>query len=125
MNVHRCECGEMRFYASGIATPMCAKCELCGTTFGGGEPKPHDWRVLYNQNTGKPYSECRACGEKLKDDRHTYAELNAEVERLGAGLEFYANERNWQPQGGKPYWSAKTYIDGGAIAREAIGDKEL
>ena len=44
----------------------CQGCEICNTTFasnpdGHHELKPHDYEIMYNQSTGKPYKRCKNC----------------------------------------------------------------
>jgi hypothetical protein len=46
----------------------CQGCYECQTTFaedpsGHKELQPHDWGIMYNQNTGKPYFVCEKCNE--------------------------------------------------------------
>ena len=44
----------------------CEGCEKCQTTFAQHPDHhqpliPHDWGVMYNQHTGKPYKRCKRC----------------------------------------------------------------
>lgn len=46
----------------------CEGCEDCKTTLAQGpeghrELQPHEWKIRYNESTGKPYSVCLNCME--------------------------------------------------------------
>lgn len=61
----RCKCGEIVVHTS-MGTQDCMGCEICGTTFAGHPDnhkplQPHEWEVMYNQSTGKPYKRCKNC----------------------------------------------------------------
>ena len=61
MRHYSCKCGEAEFFGSDTPSP-CQGCEKCKTNFYGQPLKPHKFdRVLYNQNTGKPYHICSVC----------------------------------------------------------------
>lgn len=56
----------------------CQGCEECGTTYSGHPDghkplQPHEWGILYNQNTGKPYKHCIHC---YHIDQESYKESN-------------------------------------------------
>jgi len=66
MRYLHCECGAFEMYSSD-PVPLCAVCPKCGTTlltdeFGKRKPqRPHRWRKLYDERTGKPYRRCSQC----------------------------------------------------------------
>lgn len=71
----RCKCGERVLYTS-MGTSDCEGCEKCGTTFAGHPDnhkplQPHDWKIMYNQSTGKPYKRCKNCSQA---DMESYKE---------------------------------------------------
>jgi hypothetical protein len=75
MRYYRCKCGKSVLWTTdGVRD--CEGCEECNTTYSGGpnghsELKPHTWKIMYNQNTGKPYKICSVCGRM---DEKSYKE---------------------------------------------------
>lgn len=68
----RCKCGEQKLWTSQ-GTWDCMGCEKCQTTFAdhpdGHKPlQPHNYKIKYHQNTGKPYKMCEQCGHIDKDE---------------------------------------------------------
>lgn len=67
MQYYRCECGKCEMWNTGEPIHDCMGCDECKTTFSQSperhrELKPHDFsKILYNQNTGKPYKMCSKC----------------------------------------------------------------
>jgi len=65
MRTLRCKCGDKTAWTSSCF-PDCQGCEICKTTYAGHpdghrELKPHDYEIMYNQNTGNPYKRCKNC----------------------------------------------------------------
>lgn len=65
-----CKCGKCEAWVSGMPLHACDVCDECGTPLAypgmvHPEPIPHDWKVKYNENTGKPAHErCSRCMAK-------------------------------------------------------------
>jgi hypothetical protein len=75
MRTLRCKCGDAVMHTS-MSPFDCEGCEKCQTTFAGHPDnhkplQPHEWKTLYNQNTGKPYKVCKHCH---KTDEVSYLE---------------------------------------------------
>jgi hypothetical protein len=66
MRTLRCECGEAIMWTTD--SPFdCQGCMKCNTTYAGHPDghkplQPHTWKIMYDQNTGKPYKRCNKCG---------------------------------------------------------------
>lgn len=83
----RCKCGKITAWTS-MGTQDCDGCEDCKTTLAGHPDnhkklKPHVWKTMYNQSTGKPYKRCSKCSEldvesykkaQIHDDEKTNTE---------------------------------------------------
>jgi hypothetical protein len=57
-----------------MGVSACQVCDKCGSTLSGhpdyhADPKPHNWKVLYDDKTGKPYLWCSDCGTMDKNYR--------------------------------------------------------
>lgn len=62
MRYYTCSCGKAEYFGSGMFPQPCEGCEECGTNFNKEPLEPHDWRVVYDQYTGKQNArECRKC----------------------------------------------------------------
>lgn len=67
MQYYQCKCGNCQAWNSGEVMHDCKGCKECNTTFaqspsGHKELIPHDFsKIMYNQNTGKPYKMCTRC----------------------------------------------------------------
>lgn len=67
MQYKRCKCGKCERWDTGEHVHDCQGCDQCQTTFSGGpeghkELQPHVFdRVLFNQQTGRPYRMCSRC----------------------------------------------------------------
>jgi len=84
MQTLRCKCGKITGWSS-MGTPDCQGCEDCKTTLaaspeGHRELMPHDWKIYFNDVTGKPYNICKACGQR---DEDSYKESNVENITIG------------------------------------------
>jgi len=58
----------------------CQGCTECNTTFAHHpdyhkELQPHNWKIVYNENTGKPYKRCKDCHQI---DYESYKEAQVE-----------------------------------------------
>jgi len=67
MRTLRCKCGDKMAWTSDNFQD-CQGCEICQTTYSGHpnnhKPlQPHEWKIMYNENTGKPYKMCKNCHE--------------------------------------------------------------
>lgn len=65
MRYLRCKCGEREMWTTD-GVQDCQGCEKCGTTFSGHPDghnplQPHQWKTMYDQNTGLPYKRCEKC----------------------------------------------------------------
>jgi len=60
MRRYTCKCGEAMILTSDSCQP-CQGCKKCNTNFFKEELQPHTWKIVYNQNTGKPYKRCSKC----------------------------------------------------------------
>lgn len=65
MRTLRCKCGEGIAWTTD-SFPDCQGCHICNTTYSGHpnghkELQPHTWKIMYNENTGKPYKRCEKC----------------------------------------------------------------
>ena len=82
MRTMRCKCGKA-IIITDTGTSDCQGCDKCKTTFSGHPDyhtvlQPHQWKTMYNQNTGKPFKICKMCGNidqesyaasKIQDDK--------------------------------------------------------
>ena len=62
MRTLRCKCGEAMMWTTDRPFD-CQGCMKCNTTYAGHPDghkplQPHTWKIMYNQNTGKPYKKC-------------------------------------------------------------------
>lgn len=76
MKGFQCKCGKIVGSNTGESFFDCEGCEECKTTFAHGpkwhrELKEHDWKIRYNETTGKPYKICKDCHHI---DRESYEE---------------------------------------------------
>jgi hypothetical protein len=72
MRSHTCKCGKRIYWESGMPPRDCEGCEECGTNYKKKPLIPHDFsRLLYNENTGKPYKICTKC---YMVDKESYEE---------------------------------------------------
>jgi hypothetical protein len=65
MRTLRCKCGEAIMWTTDSPRD-CQGCKKCNTTYAGHpdnhkELQPHTWKIMYEQNTGKPYKRCEKC----------------------------------------------------------------
>lgn len=65
MRTLRCKCGEAIAWTTDNFQD-CQGCEKCQTTYAGHPDnhrplQPHTWKIMYNENTGKPYKRCEKC----------------------------------------------------------------
>jgi len=77
MRTVRCKCGKRVGWTSD-SFQDCQGCPECGTTYAGHPDnhkplQPHEWKIMYNQNTGKPYKRCKKCYEV---DEESFKESN-------------------------------------------------
>lgn len=75
---YRCKCGEC-IGSSSMGFQDCQGCKKCNTTYASHpdrhiELQPHTWKVMYNQNTGKPYNMCESCSE-IEEESYTLAKI--------------------------------------------------
>ena len=62
-----CKCGKMQAWTSGMVLHACDVCDECGSPLAypgmlHQEPIPHDWKIRYSEDTGKPlYEMCSRC----------------------------------------------------------------
>lgn len=75
MRTLRCKCGDRIAWTTDNFQD-CQGCPSCNTTYAGHpdyhkELQPHTWKIMYNQNTGKPYKRCEKCYEV---DEESYRE---------------------------------------------------
>jgi hypothetical protein len=68
------------------------------------------WRASLGKHTGSELS-------------HDCTEAANEIERLRAALSFYADSNNWTEEWDKQFRAWVTVMDGGEIARAALGEK--
>jgi hypothetical protein len=62
MNLWKCKCGKKEYLESGMPPRDCEGCEKCKTNYKKEPLQPHDFtKVMYNENTGKPYKMCSKC----------------------------------------------------------------
>ena len=69
----RCKCGESTAFGS-MWPQDCEGCNQCNTTYAQHPDhhkirEPHEWKIRYNENTGKPYQMCNKCSHI---DRESY-----------------------------------------------------
>ena len=75
MRTLRCKCGAKVAWTT-CEFPDCQGCEECQTTYAGHPDnhkplQPHTWKIMYDQNTGKPYKRCEKCHQA---DEESYKE---------------------------------------------------
>jgi len=78
MRTLRCKCGDKVAWTTD-SFPDCQGCEICKTTYSGHpdyhkELQPHVWKVMYNQNTGKPYNRCEKC-HKAEEESYKQSQI--------------------------------------------------
>jgi len=66
MKYNQCQCGELKFWGSGMNPSPCSKCDKCGTGIGPEYlvPKEHDFSMVEKVDTDegpKTLSRCRWC----------------------------------------------------------------
>lgn len=74
MITYLCKCGKSIAWSADGIRP-CQVCDECGSTLSCNgdyvEPEPHEWKLQYNVNSGKPdHKRCVKCGKykKLKKE---------------------------------------------------------
>lgn len=68
MIYYQCQCGEAKYWGSGMEPGKCRSCEKCHTTLERSAanhrpPEPHDWTGEWAIYKGKPVyrNRCRVC----------------------------------------------------------------
>lgn len=80
MQYYQCKCGKSAAWNTGERIYDCEGCDECQTTYAqspnGHKPlQPHKFdKILYNQNTGKPYKLCSDC-YKTDDESYQNAKI--------------------------------------------------
>ena len=74
MNYYKCKCGKQEYWESGMLVHDCMGCEDCQTTYAQHpdyhkDLQAHEWKIIYNQKTGKPYNICAKC---YSTDKESY-----------------------------------------------------
>ena len=61
-----CKCGKAEYFGSGMTPKDCDGCEDCKTNYRKEPIKPHNLKMKYNENTGKPsHYKCKDCYERV------------------------------------------------------------
>jgi hypothetical protein len=61
-----CKCGKAEYFGSGMTPLDCEGCEECGTNYRKEPIKPHNLKLKYNEDTGKPsHNKCVCCYERV------------------------------------------------------------
>lgn len=61
-----CKCGKCESLNSGMSPASCDGCNECGTNFYKKPLEPHEWKTMYDENTGKPYRRCKNCYQRKR-----------------------------------------------------------
>jgi hypothetical protein len=68
MRYWECKCGNLQAFGSDSPSE-CVSCHKCGTNAYKKQPWEHEWKLKYDENTGKPkYYRCNKCSERKPID---------------------------------------------------------